>query len=156
MLISGIYDFVGDRRFGGVKRQASVMSIASVAESVSQAKCGDESFKAHTLSYQFKNLCRGESFAKEQMAKWKHPDTGLKKDELLIIESLAYDAMQYFGYEAAYVQTPEDGKNFNPDLLLLSLTSKSMPLTHFQYTNSSPFVSLYHSTAIHQCSGGRV
>uniref|UniRef100_A0A7S1CVT8 Protein kinase domain-containing protein n=1 Tax=Skeletonema marinoi TaxID=267567 RepID=A0A7S1CVT8_9STRA len=49
-VISCIYDFIGDRRFGGVKRQASVMSIAPVAASVNQAKRGGESFKAHTLS----------------------------------------------------------------------------------------------------------
>jgi len=90
------------------------MSIAPVAASVSQAKCGSESFKAHTLSQQFQNLCRGESFAKEQMAKWKHPETGLKRDDLMIIESLAFRAMNYFGYEAAHVKEPCDGKCYNP------------------------------------------
>jgi len=110
--ISCIYDFIGDRRFGGVKRQASVMSIAPVAASVNQAKLGSESFKAHTLSQQFKNLVRGNSFVKEQMAKWKHPETGLKKDALMIIESLAYDAIKYFGYEAAYVEAPCDVLQF--------------------------------------------
>eukprot|EP00985_Skeletonema_marinoi_P007041 scaffold3091_cov103-Skeletonema_marinoi.AAC.2 len=110
--INCIYDFIGDRRFGGVKRQASVMSIAPVAASVNQAKRGSESFKAHTLSQQFKNLCRGDSFAKEQMAKWKHPETGLKRDDLMIIESLAYDAMKYFGYEAAHVENPCDVLQF--------------------------------------------
>lgn len=90
------------------------MSIAPVAASVSQAKRGSESFKAHTLSQQFMNLCRGESFAKEQMAKWKHPETGLKRDDLMIIESLAYRAMKYFGYEAAHVKEPCDGKCYNP------------------------------------------
>lgn len=115
---SGIYDFIGDRRFGGVKRQASVLNIAPVSESVSQAKCGNESFKAHTLSYQFKNLCRGKSFAKEQLAKWKNPESGLKKDDLMIIESLAYEAMGYFGYEAACVTAPCDGKKIS--LILIS------------------------------------
>ena len=86
------------------------MSIAPVAASVSQAKRGSESCKAHTLSQQFQNLCRGESFAKLQMAKWKHPETGLKKDDLMIVESLAYRAMKYFGYEAAHVKEPCDGK----------------------------------------------
>jgi serine/threonine protein phosphatase PrpC len=88
------------------------MSIAPVAASVSQAKRGSESFKAHTLSQQFQNLCRGESFAKEQMAKWKHPETGLKKDDLMIVESLAYRAMKYFGYEAAHVKEPCDVLQF--------------------------------------------
>jgi len=88
------------------------MSIAPVAASVNQAKLGSESFKAHTLSQQFKNLVRGNSFVKEQMAKWKHPETGLKKDALMIIESLAYDAMKYFGYEAAYVEAPCDVLQF--------------------------------------------
>jgi len=88
------------------------MSIAPVAASVNQARRGSESFKAHTLSQQFKNLCRGDSFRGEQMAKWKHPEIGLKKDDLMIIESLANDAMKYFGYEAAHVEDPCDGKSF--------------------------------------------
>ena len=108
------------------------MSIAPVAASVNQAKLGSESFKAHTLSQQFKNLVRGNSFVKEQMAKWKHPETGLKKDALMIIESLAYDAIKYFGYEAAYVEAPCDGKSvtlcrdqFTSVLLFLCLSSDS-------------------------------
>ena len=88
------------------------MSIAPVAVSVSQAKHGSESVKAHTLSQQFENLCRGESFAKLQIAKWKHPQTGLKKEDLMIVESLAYDAMKYFEYEAAHVKAACDGKSF--------------------------------------------
>ena len=112
LLHSRIYDFMGARHFGMVNnKQASVMTIAPVAESVDQAKCGGESFKAHRLSYQFKNLCRGQSFAVLQMAKWKDPQTGLKREELMIIESLAYDAMKFFGYEAKYVKKPCDGKN---------------------------------------------
>mmetsp|Transcript_941 Transcript_941/g.1355 ORF Transcript_941/g.1355 Transcript_941/m.1355 type:complete len:468 (+) Transcript_941:2056-3459(+) len=46
------------------------------------------------------------------MAKWKHPLTGLKKDDLRVIESLAYDAMKYFGYEAAHVENPCDVLQF--------------------------------------------
>lgn len=139
-LHSSIYDFIGDRRFGGVKRQASVMSIAPVAASISQAKHGSESFKAHTLSQQFENLCRGESFAKLQMAKWKHPKTGLKRDDLLIIESLAYDVMKYFGYEAAHVKTPSDGKSFTLRHLLSSFfrltISHTISTTVLQFTEA--------------------
>ena len=86
------------------------MSIAPVSESVNQAKRGRESCNAQKLSQQFENLCRGESFAKEQMEKWRHPEKGLKKDDLMIIESLAYDAMDYFGYKTAHVKIPADGK----------------------------------------------
>ena len=86
------------------------MSIAPVSQSVDQAKRGRESFNAHKLSQQFENLCRGDSFAKEQMEKWRHPEKGLKEDDLMIIESLAYDVMAYFEYETAYVKTPADGE----------------------------------------------
>ena len=71
------------------------MSIAPVAAAVSQAKNGSESFKAHTLSQQFQNLCRGKSLAVLQMAKWEHPVTGLKKDDLMIVESLATSEYLY-------------------------------------------------------------
>ena len=106
------------------------MSIAPVAASVSQAKRGSESCKAHTLSQQFQNLCRGESFAKLQMAKWKHPETGLKKDDLMIVESLAYRAMKYFGYEAAHVKEPCDGECY---ITVLSCHALGLPrlLTSF-------------------------
>ena len=107
--ISFIHDFIGDTRFGGVKREASVMSIAPVEQSIEKAKSGWESVKAHVLSQQFKNLCRGESFAKEQLAKWQHPETGLKKDELIIIESMAYEVMDYFEYQTSTVKSPADG-----------------------------------------------
>jgi len=149
LVCSCIYDFIGDRHFGGVKRQASVMSIAPIAVSVGQAKRGSESFKAHTLSQQFKNLCRGESFAKEQMAKWKHPETGLKRDDLMIIESLAYDVMEYFGYETAHVKTPFDGKCSTVNVCLTEFVSSLLPTNNLIHY-------LYYSIAIHRSSTGRV
>ena len=58
---------------------------------------------AHLLSYQFKNLVRGKSFAKLQNQKWRHPTTGLDDDALEIIESIAFSMMEYFNYETKLV-----------------------------------------------------
>ncbi len=103
------------------------MSIAPVTECVGQAKRGGESRKAHTLSQQFKNLIRGESFVMHQMSKWKHPKTGLKREELMIVESLAFDAMKYFEYDAAHVKAACDGESFT------SFHSGKVDLVFFLY-----------------------
>ena len=109
-IVADIHDFIGDRRFGGVTREASVLAIVPVAQSINQAKNGAESVKAHTLSVQFQNLCRGDSFTEEQMAKWKHPETGLKENDLTIIESIAFEVMEYFGYETAVIHSASEGE----------------------------------------------
>lgn len=74
--MKGIYDFIGERRFGGVKRQASVLCMDRTEDLINGAKKGREAQKACGLSYQFKNLGRGPSFAKSQDQKWLHPETG--------------------------------------------------------------------------------
>lgn len=130
--ISFINDFIGDTRFGGVKREASVMSIAPVEQSIENAKSGFESVKAHVLSQRWENLCRGESFAKEQLAKWQHPETGLQKDELIIIESLAYEVMDYFEYQTSTVKSPFDG-------MLHSMHYITLHYSNFKLTFYSPF-----------------
>ena len=93
-----LFDFIGERRFGGVKRQASVLCMETTENVINRAKDGSEAQKAKYLSYQFQNLGRGMSFAATQHQKWLHPETGLKKEEIQIIESVAHEVMFTLGY----------------------------------------------------------
>ena len=98
--IKRVYDYLGVRRFGGIKRQASVIAMAPIDSILNNAKNGSESTKAVDLSCQFKNLRRGSSFAKTQFEKWRDPNVGLTVDELQLIESIAYEVMEELGYDA--------------------------------------------------------
>ena len=97
--LSDIYNFIGQRRFGGIKRQASVMTIRPINECLNRSRNGLQTSLARSLSYQFQNLGRGDSFIAEQYQKWKHSEKGLKDEELLVIESVAFDVMIKLGYE---------------------------------------------------------
>jgi serine/threonine protein phosphatase PrpC len=97
-VVKGIYVFIGERRFGGVKRQASVLYMKPTDILINGAMNGNEAQKAKTLSSQFQNLGRGPSFAATQTKKWLHPETGLKEDEIQLIESVAHETMGKLGY----------------------------------------------------------
>ena len=51
------------------------------------------------LSYQFRNLVRGPSFAKLQMAKWLQGTEPLSTEEIQLIESVAHETMTKLGYK---------------------------------------------------------
>lgn len=116
-VVKGIYDFIGERRFGGVKRQASVMFMNTTEDLIQGAKKGREALKAHTLSYQFQNLGRGESFAKDQNQKWRHPQTGLKQEELQLLESVARSMMLRLGYQPHVVGVTSQPTQFTDEEL---------------------------------------
>ena len=82
--MSKVYDFIGERRFGGIKRQATVIFMKENKDLINGAKRGREAQKAMKLSYQFQNLGRGPSFVKAQLEKWRNPITGLKYDDLQV------------------------------------------------------------------------
>mmetsp|Transcript_23237 Transcript_23237/g.35852 ORF Transcript_23237/g.35852 Transcript_23237/m.35852 type:complete len:545 (-) Transcript_23237:40-1674(-) len=98
-VVQHLYDFIGERRFGGIKRQASVLFMKPAEDLINQSKHGRESLKACCLSYQFQNLHRGPSFAKNQNQKWKHQNDGLKEEEIQLIESVAHQIMAKLGYK---------------------------------------------------------
>jgi len=101
--IKQVYDFLGVRRFGGIKRQASIIAMTPIESILKGAKSGRETSKAVDLSYQFKNLRRGSSFAKVQFQKWRLPQFGLTAEELQLIESLAHEVMEELGYDTSKV-----------------------------------------------------
>jgi cGMP-dependent protein kinase len=102
-VVSGVYDFIGERRFGGVKRQASVMFMRPTVDLIDGARKGREAHKARRLSCQFQNLGRGDSFANRQNKKWADPETGLDKEALQLIESVAHEMMKRLGYDPSLV-----------------------------------------------------
>lgn len=79
-----IYNFIGERRFGGIKRQATVIFMKDNEDLINGAKSGREAQKAMGLSYQFQNLGRGPSFVQNQLEKWRDPISGLKYDDLQV------------------------------------------------------------------------
>ena len=112
-VVAEIYDFIGKRRFGGVKRQASVLFMNPTEDLINRAKYGREASKARRLSIQFRNLHRGDSFIKEQFEKCKDPETGLQEDDLELIESVAHEIMVKMGYKPHIVDEPSKAKSFS-------------------------------------------
>ena len=66
------------------------------------------------LSYQFKNLNRGVSFTKGQFKKWVKE---MKHDDMLIIESVAYDELVRLGYEPHLVKSQAGRVVFTEEIL---------------------------------------
>jgi serine/threonine protein phosphatase PrpC len=102
-VVKEIYEFIGERRFGGIKRQASVLFMNPAEDLINSAKMGREAQKSMNLSYQFQNLGRGPSFAVRQHKKWLDIKTGLKMDDIQLIESVAHETMEKLGYDAHLV-----------------------------------------------------
>lgn len=120
-VVKQIYGFIGERRFGGIKRQASVLFMEPTEHLINSAKMGREAQKSMNLSYQFQNLGRGPSFAIRQLRKWLDPETGLETSDIQLIESVAHETMEKLGYETHLVGvsanptvfTKEDVLHFN-------------------------------------------
>jgi serine/threonine protein phosphatase PrpC len=120
-VVKEIYEFIGERRFGGIKRQASVLCMNPTEDLINGAKKGREARKSVNLSYQFQNLGRGPSFAKRQHKKWLNLETGLKMNDIQLIESVAHETMKMLGYgthlvgvsASPTVFTKEDIMHFN-------------------------------------------
>jgi len=116
--VKNLYDFIGERRFGGVKRQASVLYMDNTENKINNAKNGSEAQMARHLSYQFKNLGRGLSFAKNQNQKWRHPVTGMKNEEIQILETVAHEMMARLGYQTHFVGVTTEPTVWNDDDLI--------------------------------------
>jgi serine/threonine protein phosphatase PrpC len=120
-VVKEIYGFIGERRFGGIKRQASVLFMNPTEDLINSAKIGREAQKSMGLSYQFQNLGRGPSFTNRQLNKWLHLETGLKMDDIQLIESVAHETMEKLSYDTHLVGvsatptlfTVEDIMHFN-------------------------------------------
>ena len=94
--VKKIVGFMGARDVCRSMRRGSIVAIKSEGDMGRSAKMGRESKSAKHLSYQFKNLARGDSFTKGQFEKYKKEMT---PENILLVESMAYDEMVRLGYE---------------------------------------------------------
>jgi calcium/calmodulin-dependent protein kinase I len=119
-VIKELFEFIGDRRFGAIMRRGSVQALKTVEETVDSAKSSTESNKASGLSYQFKNLTRGNSFTKNQNQKWLTGGNGavpLTTDELQLIESIAHETMDFLEYQTHVVNKTSQPTVFSAEVL---------------------------------------
>lgn len=95
-----VYQWIGPRRFGGLRREASVMCMQGTGEVVGGANTGKAAKEAMHLSKRWKNLHRGPSFVNEQKGKWR---SRISTEDLQIIETVAHDVMGKLGYDTHLV-----------------------------------------------------
>jgi len=93
--VKKIVEFMGARDVCRSMRRGSIIAIKSEKDMGVTAKKGRESMLARTLSYQFKNLGRGDSFTKGQLKKWVKE---MAEEDRTLVESVAYDEMFRLGY----------------------------------------------------------
>jgi serine/threonine protein phosphatase PrpC len=94
--VAKINEFIGQRRTGKVMRRGSVVMLKSNDQISNDSRRGHEAIKASLLSYQFKNLTRGDSFTKKQYQKWVRE---MKTEDREVVETTARQEMQRLGYD---------------------------------------------------------
>ena len=112
--VSATNEFIGSRAECTTFRRGSVIVLRDDNEVVESAKTGREAQMASRLSYQFKNLHRGDSFAKGQMAKWRK---NMDEDDVRMVESCAREEMTRLGYFPEIVGTKAEPIHFTDDLI---------------------------------------
>ncbi|KAL7545138.1 hypothetical protein ACHAWF_008492 [Thalassiosira exigua] len=103
--VAKVMKFVGAREVCKSMRRGSVLAVKSEKEVVSSARNGREATLAKQLSYQFQNLTRGDSFKKGQFKKWA---VEMKDEDLILVESVAFEEMRRLGYEPHMVKTKDE------------------------------------------------
>lgn len=93
--VAKVVEFMGSRDVCRHMRRGSIVDIKSVEGMAQTARIGREAQSAQHLSYQFKNLGRGDSFTKGQFEKYKKEMTA---ENVLLVESVAWDEMCRLGY----------------------------------------------------------
>jgi len=134
--VKKIYEFIGERHFGGVKRQASVLLMKTSEDLIGSANKGREAEKAQSLSVQFMNLTRGDSFAKTQLAKWAGPE-GLNNADLQMIESITYEALTYMGYKTHLVNAKDAETHLPSDAATEATVYTAQQIEEFDRLNKA-------------------
>ena len=112
--VAKIVEFMGARDVCRSMRRGSIIVTKDENEVVSGAKKGREALAAKSLSYQFKNLTRGDSFQKGQLKKWAKE---MKDEDIRLVESIAFDEMTRLGYEPDLIHNEEDRIDFTEELI---------------------------------------
>lgn len=113
-VLADLYEFIGTRRAGNLLRIGSVLEMESQEQQTEKAKGGAEAKKAAVLSYQFRNLVRGPSFAQQQMAKWLQGSEPLSTEEIQLIESVSHETMTKLGYKLHLISDENPPTAFTP------------------------------------------
>lgn len=113
MQVAKIVEFMGARDVCRSMRRGSIVAVKNDNDVVGSAKNGREARIAKGLSYQFKNLMRGQSFIAGQLKKWARE---MKDEDLILVESVAYQEMKRLGYEPHLVKNEEDRILFTEEL----------------------------------------
>ena len=108
-----IIKFMGARDVCRSMRRGSVVAIKNNEEVVSGAKKGRESRRASQLSYQFKNLERGDSFTAGQFKKWAKE---MKDEDIVLVESVVFEEMKRLDYELHLIEAEDDRIDFTEEL----------------------------------------
>ncbi len=132
--VKKIYEFIGERHFGGVKRQASVLLMKTSDDLIGSANKGREALKAQGLSVQFMNLTRGDSFAKTQMSKWAGKD-GLNDADLQMIESISYEPLIFMGYKTHLVNAIDSETSLPADIATEATVYTDLQVEEFDKLN---------------------
>ncbi len=98
--VAKINEFIGQRRTGKVMRRGSVVVIKDEQKMATESSKSHEATKAAILSYQFKNLTRGDSFTKKQFQKWRRE---MEEEDGRIVELAAKEQMDLLGYNASFI-----------------------------------------------------
>ena len=88
--------------------------MESQEQQTEKAKGGAEAKKAAVLSYQFRNLVRGQSFARLQMHKWLKGTDPLSTEEIQLIESVAHETMTKLDYTLHLINDENPPTKFSP------------------------------------------
>lgn len=110
--VAGVIEFMGARDVCRSMRRGSIVVIKNEKDVVAGAKNGREAIAAKRLSDQFKNLTRGDSFIAGQYKKWAKE---MSHDDMILVESVAWDEMQRLGYEPHLIKTEEDRIEFTAE-----------------------------------------
>ena len=110
--VAKINKFMGSRGESKTLRRGSVVVLADDQQLSARAKSGREASSARRLSYQFKNLGRGDSFTKKQFAKYL---IEMEEDDMHIVESVALEEMTRLGYNPHLVGETREAMQFTDE-----------------------------------------
>ena len=110
--VAKINKFMGSRGESKTLRRGSVVVLADDQQLSARAKSGREASSARHLSYQFKNLGRGDSFIKKQFAKYL---IEMEEDDMHIVESVALEEMTRLGYNPHLVGEAREAMQFTDE-----------------------------------------
>jgi len=94
-------------------RRGSVVGLKHEKYTPTNDKASRKSLNSSRLSYQFKNLTRGASFAEAKFMKWVNE---MDDETLHIVESVTFADIKKLGHEIHLVKEMEDRMDFTDEV----------------------------------------